>query len=117
MLAALSLLLVCQLAGEVVVRWFALPLPGPVAGMLLLFILLVVRDGPSPELRDTSQGLLQHLSLLFVPAGTGIVLHLTRIGEEWPALLLSLLISTLAALAVTALAMRLVQRLQERTAG
>lgn len=113
MLAALSLLLVCQLIGEVLVRWLALPLPGPVAGMLLLFLLLVLRDGPDENLRHTSQGLLQHLSLLFVPAGTGIVLHFSRIGEHWPALVASLLLSTLAALLVTAGTMRLCQRLSD----
>ncbi|MDP3438388.1 MAG: CidA/LrgA family protein, partial [Azonexus sp.] len=63
-----------------------------------------------PELRTTSQNLLQHLSLLFVPAGAGIMVHLHRVTEEWLPLLLSLLISTLATLVVTALAMKLCQR-------
>ncbi len=110
MLAALSLLLVCQLCGEVLVRWLALPVPGPVAGMLLLFLLLALRHGPDEELRSTSQNLLKHLSLLFVPAGTGILLHLGRVGEQWLALLLSLLVSTVLTLLVTAWVMRLCTR-------
>jgi len=110
MLAALSLLMLCQLCGEVIVRWLALPVPGPVAGMLLLFVFLVIRKGPDAELRSTSQNLLKHLSLLFVPAGTGIVLHLGRVGEQWLALLLSLLLSTVLTLLVTAWVMRLCSR-------
>lgn len=110
MLAALSLLLFCQLCGEALVRWLALPVPGPVAGMLLLFLILVIRKGPDDELRSTSQNLLKHLSLLFVPAGTGIVLHLGRVGEQWLALLLSLLLSTVLTLLVTAWVMRLCSR-------
>lgn len=106
MLSALSLLLVCQLCGEFVVRWLALPVPGPVAGMLLLFLLLLLREGPGEELRTTSQNLLKHLSLLFVPAGTGIVVHLGRIGEQWLALLLSLLLSTVLTLLITAWVMQ-----------
>jgi hypothetical protein len=58
-------------------------------------------------LQTTSQNLLQHLSLLFVPAGTGIMVHLHRVADEWLPLLLSLLISTAATLIVTALVMKL----------
>ena len=100
MIAALTLLLVFQLAGEVIARALALPIPGPVIGMALLFLALLVRGGPGEDLRQTSGQLLQHLSLLFVPAGTGIVLHLTRVGDEWLALLLSLLIGAVLALIV-----------------
>ncbi|HXE40787.1 MAG TPA: CidA/LrgA family protein [Azonexus sp.] len=110
MISALSALLVFQLTGEVLARWLDLPVPGPVLGMLLLFVFLVLRGGPGDELRTTSQTLLQHLSLLFVPAGTGIMVHLHRVADEWLPLLLSLLISTLATLVVTALAMKLCQR-------
>jgi len=38
MLSALTQLLIFQLAGEVVARGLALPIPGPVLGMLFLFI-------------------------------------------------------------------------------
>lgn len=47
--------------------------------------------------------LLSHLSLLFVPAGVGVMLHLGRIAEEWPAILAALLLSTWLAVAVTGL--------------
>jgi len=110
MLAALTQLLIFQLVGEVIARGLDLPVPGPVLGMLLLFIALLLRDGPGHELQTTSQNLLQHLSLLFVPAGTGVMLHMHRIADEWPALLVSLLFSTLATLVVTGLVMKLCQR-------
>lgn len=107
MIAALTQLLVFQLIGEVVARGLDLPVPGPVLGMLFLFLSLILRGGPSQALQGTSQNLLQHLSLLFVPAGTGIMVHLHRVADEWLPLLLSLIISTIAALVATALAMRL----------
>ncbi len=109
MLAALTQLLVFQLVGEVIARGLDLPVPGPVLGMLFLFFALLLRGGPDNELRDTSQNLLQHLSLLFVPAGTGIMVHLHRVGDEWLPLLVALILSTVATLVVTALAMRLCQ--------
>lgn len=107
MLSALTQLLIFQLIGEVFARWLSLPVPGPVIGMLLLFASLVLRGGADQELQTTSQNLLQHLSLLFVPAGTGVMLHLHRVADEWLALLAALLISTLATLIVTALVMKL----------
>lgn len=115
MISALSALLLFQLTGEVLARGLGLPVPGPVIGMLLLFFFLVLRGGPSEELRTTSQSLLQHLSLLFVPAGTGIMLHLHRVSDEWLPLLVSLLLSTLVTLAVTALTMKLCQPTSDPT--
>ena len=69
MLAAITVLLVCQLVGEIVIVAFGLPVPGPVVGMVLLFVYLILRRGVSEDLSNTSHGLLRHLSLLFVPAG------------------------------------------------
>ncbi len=107
MLSALTQLLVFQLIGEVIARGLDVSVPGPVIGMVLLFATLIVRGGPDKDLQHTGSTLLQHLSLLFVPAGTGIMVHLHRVADEWLPLLLSLLISTFATLAVTALLMRL----------
>ena len=110
MIAALTLLLVFQLVGEVIARALALPIPGPVIGMALLFLALLIRGGPGEDLRLTSGQLLQHLSLLFVPAGTGIVLYGDRIAAEWLPLLMSLFLSTFLTLAVTALVLKALTR-------
>ncbi len=106
MIAALTWLLIFQLAGEIMARSFGLPVPGPVIGMGLLFAFLVWRGHTPVHLRDTAQGLLQHLSLLFIPAGTGIMLHFQRMADEWLPLTASLLISTGLAIAFSALALR-----------
>ncbi len=106
MIGAITLLLVFQLAGEVISRSLGLPIPGPVIGMALLFLGLATRRGPSTDLRNTAQGLLQHLSLLFVPAGTGVMLHFQRLSDEWLPLLASLLVSTAVTIGVTAVVLR-----------
>lgn len=107
MIGAITLLLVFQLTGEVIARGWGLPIPGPVIGMALLFAALALRGAQPPAiLRNTAQGLLQHLSLLFIPAGTGIMLHFRRLSDEWLPLLISLLVSTVVTLAVTALVLR-----------
>lgn len=118
MLAALTQLLLFQLAGEVLARGIGLPVPGPVIGMLLLFGWLILRDGPSEELRGTTQGLLQHLSLLFVPAGAGVMLHLGRMRDEWLAITVSLVVSTFIGMIVTGVLLQwLIDRRQRQIQG
>jgi holin-like protein len=110
MIAGLTILLLFQLAGEVLAHLFALPLPGPVIGMALLFIALALRGGVPAFLGQTSTSLLSHLSLLFIPAGVGVMLHFQRIANEWLAIVCALVISTAVTLAVTAWTLRLLQK-------
>ena len=95
------MLVSCQFAGEVIARGARIPLPGPVIGLVLLLVILVVRGGPDQPLRDTSNGLLRYLSLLFVPAGVGIVTQLDALARDWVAIAAAILVSTALALAVT----------------
>lgn len=106
MLGAITLLLVYQLAGEVIALAFRLPVPGPVIGMLLLFLSLLARGRVPDEVRNTANSLLSHLSLLFVPAGTGVMVHLARIADEWLPIAAALIGSTVLTIAVTALVLR-----------
>lgn len=102
MLGPITILLACQLAGELTVRVLALPVPGPVLGMLLLFLGLLVRGGVPRPMSDTASGLLRNLSLLFVPAGVGVVAHLGRLADEAVPITVALIGSTVLAIAVTA---------------
>jgi putative effector of murein hydrolase LrgA (UPF0299 family) len=104
MLFHLTLILGCQLAGETLVRALGLPLPGPVLGMALLFGGLLATGLPE-GLGRVADALLGHLSLLFVPAGVGVMLHARLLSEDWLPVSLALLVSTLATIAVTALVM------------
>jgi putative effector of murein hydrolase LrgA (UPF0299 family) len=111
MLAAIAALLVCQLAGEVVVRVATMPVPGPVVGMMLLFAFLLARAPLPEQLSDTADNLLKHLSLLFVPAGVGVVQQLGRLGDDGLRLVAVVIISTVVSLAVTALVFAAIARL------
>ena len=84
MLSAIFTILIFQLAGEVIQKGFELPLPGPVLGLiLLLFSLVFTKKSINPNLVElrarlitTSEKLLSYLSLLFVPIGVGVIMHL-----------------------------------------
>ena len=103
MLEALATLLVFQTIGEVLSYLLRLPIPGPVLGMVLLLVVLMARPAAVDALRPTSLELLKHLSLLFVPAGVGVMLHVARISDEWLPIVVALIVSTALAIAVTAL--------------
>ncbi|MGN7869443.1 CidA/LrgA family protein [Paracoccus sp. 22332] len=110
MIAALSLILAFQLAGEALSRALDLPLPGPVVGLCLLVAACVLRPSLADRLRPTAQGLLSHLSLFFVPAGVGVVAHLPVLREHGIGLALAILGSTVLAIAAGALAFQAVAR-------
>lgn len=121
MVNALLALLACQLAGEAVVRLTDAPVPGPVLGLVFLLIALsLLRPwlGGVPKSLDTVSGtLLSHLSLLFVPAGVGIMAHAQRIKADWLPIAIALVLSTLLTIAVAALVFRLVDRALSRRAA
>ncbi|MFC4168277.1 CidA/LrgA family protein [Teichococcus aestuarii] len=121
MINGLTLLLLCQLCGEVLARALHLPVPGPVIGMALLFAGLLLRDrlrgSPAeapgaPGLGQTADTLLMHLGLLFVPAGVGVVVYLPQLARDWAPLSLAVVAGTLAGIAFTGrLAQALIRRL------
>ncbi|WP_165855914.1 CidA/LrgA family protein [Marinobacter sp. JSM 1782161] len=116
-LNGITILLVYQLVGEVIVRLFDLPIPGPVMGMLLLFLSLLLRGKVDPSMDTAARGLLSHLSLLFIPAGVGMMVYFSRILDEWLPIALALVLSTAITMAATAGAMVATQRLLARREG
>jgi holin-like protein len=123
MIASLSLILLCQLAGEVIVRGLVLPMPGPVVGLLFLLLLLLARDrfavlarGPlqGDGVESASRVLLANLSLLFVPAGVGVVQKLNLVAEHGVAIAAVLAISVVLTLLVTVATFLVASRLLAR---
>ncbi|MDN3526512.1 CidA/LrgA family protein [Halomonas sabkhae] len=106
----MSMLLACQMLGELVARGLSLPVPGPVLGMVILLVGLMVRGGVPDSLRLAGEGLLRYLTLLFVPAGVGLMAHGALIGEELLAIVPTLFGSTALTLAVTAWVLARLQR-------
>jgi holin-like protein len=112
-LKGFAALLCAQAAGEVLARFlqasWGWTLPGPVWGMLLLSSTLLVpwvQKALSEAIGTASQALLTHLSLLFVPVGVGVVVHLELLSVYGLKLIGVLLVSTWLGLAVTAWVLR-----------
>lgn len=109
-LNGMTLLLVYQLVGEITVRLLVLPIPGPVLGMVMLFLTLMIRGNTPEPLQNASTALLSHLSLLFVPAGVGMMAHFGRIADEWVPITLALFFSTVITMVATAGIMQITSR-------
>ena len=127
MIASLALILLAQLVGEAIARGAHVPIPGPVIGMGLMFGFLLLRDTtrfglprflPKPltdgTLETTARGLLMNLSLMFVPAGVGVVGRLDLLRAQGVKLAIVLVVSTALSLLVTVLVFRAVASLVER---
>jgi len=104
-LRGLAVLLLCQSAGEALARLVRAPLPGPVLGLLILWAALHVQVLRRP-VAAAADALLAHLSLLFVPVGVGVVVHLDLIARFGVRMAVVVVLSTWVGLAVTALALR-----------
>ena len=118
MIAGFAVLLVLQLVGEVISRGLGLPVPGPVIGMALLVagLALFARFGradpaePGAPVGRVADGLLSVLSLLFVPAGVGVVQYLDLLAAEGIAVVGTLIVSTFVTLVATVVTFRLIAR-------
>jgi holin-like protein len=118
---AFAILIGCQLLGEILRQTFHLPLPGPLIGMLLLMVALVMggRNGAAlvhdtrRPLVQAANGLITYMGLLFVPAGVGVIAEIGTLKQEWFPIVAGLLFSTVLGLAVTGLVMQHVSRFVE----
>lgn len=112
LIMGMSVLLACQFAGELLARGLEVPIPGPVLGMVILLGGLGIRGKVPASLRMTGEGLLNHLTLLFVPAGVGLMVHARLIGLDLLPIAVTLVGSTALTLAVTGWVLERLQRRQ-----
>ena len=118
MLHTIFVILLLQLVGEILQKYFGLAVPGPVLGLIMLLGLLLgsqrMTIGWIPEFRQrmvhSAETLLSYLSLLFVPIGVGVIMHLQLLEGQLIAVLGVIVIGTIMTLIVTALIFRLLRQ-------
>lgn len=110
MLNSISIIFMFQLVGEATQKYFALPVPGPVIGLVLMLVcLLWTKRTNLPLIADqrdrlltTSQQLLGYLSLLFVPIGVGVIMHLQLLEAQLARIIAVITIGTIVTMVFTA---------------
>lgn len=111
MLKSVTLIFFFQVLGRIIAHITKLPVPGPVWGMTLLLIVFFIYDDLLEVIRPTASVLLANLSLLFVPAGVGLMTHIDRFEQEGIPILLTIILSSIITMIFTVLSIRFCSRL------
>ena len=97
LLRGLTWLVLFQLVGTAINHLFVPVLPGPIIGLLLLLVFLMLRGQVGEPLSQAASSMLRYLPLLLVPPAVGVMVYASDIAADfWAlagALVLSLLIS------------------------
>ncbi len=109
--SGLTWLLACQLVGEVIAHVTGAPIPGPVIGMVVLLLALVVRRREDTSAHAAADAVLPHLQLLFIAPGVGIVAYGAVLRADWLPIVVALVGSWLLGLAVVGGAAQVLTRL------
>ena len=115
MVRGFAILLGLQWLGELLSAWLDLPLPGSVIGMILILAGLRVGLIKLAWVTEASELLLKNLSMLFVPAGVGVMVYFDLIAQQWLPLVLATAVSTIAVIAVTGLTAKFLSRKGEHS--
>ena len=123
MLRSLFIIFFFQLLGEAIQKFFEINIPGPVIGLILLllvFIFFIKNALPfrkiKKEISETSHQIIKYLSLLFVPIGVGVVMHINYLGDNLFKILAIIIIGTLSTLAYEAYVMEKIINLEKNNA-
>ena len=110
MIFGLVQILLFQSLGELVSKFLLPTLPGPVIGLVLLVLWLVLRKGINSELAMVADGFSQYLGLLFVPAAVGVVLFLPQLKANAVAIISALIGSVILTIASSAFVARFLSK-------
>lgn len=76
-------ILLFSIIGEALSTGLNLPIPGSIIGMVLLFLALKFRIIRLRQIYDAGQFLIENMTILFLPAGVGIMSHWDAIAKYW----------------------------------
>ena len=115
LLRGLTWLVLFQLLGTAINHLALAVLPGPIIGLLLLLVFLMVRGEVGKPLNEASSSLLRYLPLLLVPPAVGVMVYAKDIAADFWAIVGALVISCLVTLAfVGVLMQKLIHRQGKR---
>ncbi len=91
----------CLGLGELIVGLTHISFPSSIIGMLFLTLFLYLGWIKLQAIKALSDLLISNLGLFFVPPSIGIMAYFKQIGENFLAILLSIVISTIVVIVVT----------------
>lgn len=98
LLRGLTWLVLFQLLGTAINHLVVPILPGPIIGLLLLLVYLMLRGEVGAPLSEAANSLLRYLPLLLVPPAVGVMVYAADIAADFWAIVGALVLSALLTL-------------------
>jgi len=117
MLKGMAILLAFQLAGEVIVAAFRLPLSGPIIGMALLLAWMQGNGRVAGDLGSAADALLANMAVLFVPVGVGAMAYAEVFERHWLVVATAVVFCTVITIATAAVTAKLLTRVRAARAA
>ncbi|MFC3608628.1 CidA/LrgA family protein [Stutzerimonas tarimensis] len=117
LLRGLTWLVMFQLLGTAISVLLVPMLPGPIVGLVLLFVFLFCRGRVGEPLDEAARSLLRYLPLLLVPPAVGVMAYTHEILQQFWPLVGALVLSLLLSLVLSAWLMQFLIRRQARRGG
>ena len=109
MLNHVFIIFLYQLIGEFIQKYYTLTLPGPVIGLILLLLSLLIAKNTLSNynislsgFEKTSEKLISYLPIMFVPIGVGVVMHVSLLQTEIWKILIIIFLSTILTIGLSA---------------
>ena len=96
------------LIAEFISKFFKLPIPGNILGMLILLVLLFTKLIKLEQIETISNFFLNHLAFFFIPAGVGLMSSAGIIKDSWIRIILVSVITTLIVIAATGITIQFI---------
>ena len=109
-LRQIIILLLFVFVGEILNRILMVPIPGNILGMVLLLLALATGVVKLEQVEAISRFLLEHLSVLFIPAGVGLLAVTGRLADTWHMILAISVFTTFLVMTVTGLVVQFLRR-------
>lgn len=96
-----GIILAVTFIGEVLKYLIPLPIPASIYGLVIMLGLLMTKRIQVSAVKEASSFLIEIMSIMFIPAGVGLIVSWNAVKDIWIQLVIIIIITTIAVMAVT----------------
>ena len=96
-----GIILAVTFIGEILKYLIPLPIPASIYGLVIMLALLMTKSIKVSAVKEASSFLIEIMSLMFIRAGVGLIVSWNAIKDIWVQLVIIIIITTIAVMAVT----------------
>lgn len=100
--------------GELLKFIIPMPIPAGIYGMVLLFLALELKIIKVEQIGDTARYLIDIMSIMFIPAGVGLISTWDALKSIWLQVVVICLVSTVVVMAVSGIVTQTVMRKEKK---